>query len=128
MASGGIRSKPAVPPEMRARLRPIGLIRSSLKTRSEAPRQGGEGAPDAWLEVHPSVADGLAGIAVGDEIVVVTWLHQGRRDVLKVYPAIQAPSTDGRVRDAFTGSAESARPPSGDREGDRRKPAASRAH
>jgi tRNA-Thr(GGU) m(6)t(6)A37 methyltransferase TsaA len=71
---------------MQVRLRPIGRIRSSLKTRSEAPRQGGEGAPDGWLEVHPSVADGLAGIAVRDEIVIVTWLHQGRRDVLEVYP------------------------------------------
>jgi len=70
----------------RAQLRPIGLIRSSIKQRSEAPKQGSEGAPDAWLEVSPLVAKGLHGLAVGDAIIVVTWLHLARRDVLKVHP------------------------------------------
>ena len=70
----------------RAQLRAIGLIRSSLKQRSEAPKQGSEGAPDAWLEVNAAVAEGLDGLAVGDEIIVVTWLHRARRDVLKVHP------------------------------------------
>ncbi|HSP93173.1 MAG TPA: tRNA (N6-threonylcarbamoyladenosine(37)-N6)-methyltransferase TrmO [Thermoanaerobaculia bacterium] len=69
-----------------ARLRAIGLIRSALKERRDAPRQGSEGAPDAWLEVHPWAAEGLRGLAVGDEIIVVTWLHRGRRDVLQVHP------------------------------------------
>jgi len=44
-----------------------------------------EGAPDAWLEVKASVARGLEGVAVGDEIVI-TWLHRARRDVLSVHP------------------------------------------
>src|SRR5262249_15874683 len=57
------------------RLRPIGQISSVLKTRSEAPKQGSEGAPDAWLEVHSWAAEGLDGLAVGDEIVVITWFH-----------------------------------------------------
>ena len=70
----------------RAQLRPIGIIRSSIKKRSEAPKQGSEGAPDAWLEVSPLVAEGLDGLAAGDDVIVVTWLHQARRDVLKVYP------------------------------------------
>jgi tRNA-Thr(GGU) m(6)t(6)A37 methyltransferase TsaA len=70
----------------RASVRPIGVIRSVLKARGKAPKQGSEGGPDAWLEVAPSVADGLLGLAVGDEIVVVTWLHRARRTVLKVYP------------------------------------------
>lgn len=70
----------------RAQLRPIGIIRSSIKKRSEAPKQGSEGAPDAWLEVSPLVAQGLDGLAPGDDIIVVTWLHQARRDVLKVHP------------------------------------------
>ncbi|HKE34125.1 MAG TPA: tRNA (N6-threonylcarbamoyladenosine(37)-N6)-methyltransferase TrmO [Candidatus Acidoferrum sp.] len=70
----------------RAELRLIGLIRSSIRQRSEAPKQGSEGAPDAWLEVNALVAAGLDGLAVGDEIIVVTWLHQARRDVLKVHP------------------------------------------
>jgi len=72
--------------ETRAELRPIGVIRSTIKQRSEAPKQGSEGAPDAWLEVNPLVAEALDGLAAGDEIIVVTWLHQARREVLKVHP------------------------------------------
>ena len=69
-----------------ARLRPIGVIRSDLKERSKAPKQASEGAPDAWLEVSASAWQGLDGIAVGQEIIVLTWLHQAHRDVLKVHP------------------------------------------
>jgi tRNA-Thr(GGU) m(6)t(6)A37 methyltransferase TsaA len=69
-----------------ASLRAIGVIRSALKTRSQAPRQGSEGAPDAWLEMSPLVARGLEGLAAGDEVIVVTWLHRARRDVLRVRP------------------------------------------
>jgi tRNA-Thr(GGU) m(6)t(6)A37 methyltransferase TsaA len=67
-------------------LRVIGTIRSSLKTRTNAPRQGDEGAPEAWLEVRASAADGLDGLAVGDQLIILTWLHQANRDVLKVHP------------------------------------------
>jgi tRNA-Thr(GGU) m(6)t(6)A37 methyltransferase TsaA len=67
-------------------LRPIGVIRSELRERMGAPRQGEEGAPDAWLHVEAWASRGLAGVAVGDRLVVVTWLHRGRRDVLQVRP------------------------------------------
>ena len=67
-------------------LYPIGFIHSPLKSRKEAPRQGREGAPDAWLEVNRTVADGLEGIAAGDEIILITWLHKAHRDILKVHP------------------------------------------
>ena len=56
-----------------ARLQPIGVIRSTIKTRADAPKQGAEGAPDAWL-------------ARGDELIVLTWLHRANREVLKVHP------------------------------------------
>jgi tRNA-Thr(GGU) m(6)t(6)A37 methyltransferase TsaA len=68
------------------RLRPIGVIRSTLTTLEQAPRQGTEGAPDAWLEVEPEFARGLSGIAAGDELLVITWLHRAERDVLEVHP------------------------------------------
>lgn len=71
---------------MIVRLNPIGIIRSTLKTRAKAPRQGVEGAPDAWLEVKTSVARALEGITVGDEIIVITYLHRARRDVLRTHP------------------------------------------
>jgi len=69
-----------------AQLRPIGVIRSRITSRKKAPKQGSEGAPDAWLEVNQSVAEALDGLAAGDDIIVVTWLHRARRDTLKVYP------------------------------------------
>lgn len=68
------------------RLRPVGVIRSILQARSEAPRQGSEGAPDAWLEVEAWASEGLRGLAAGDEIIVITWFHEAQRDVLQVHP------------------------------------------
>ena len=67
-------------------LHPIGHIRSTLRAREDAPRQGSEGAPDAWLDVDPAFARALLGIAPGDEIIVVTWLHRADRNVLEVHP------------------------------------------
>ena len=69
-----------------ASLRFIGFIRSTLRTRREAPCQGAEGAPDVWLDLLPEFAPGLLGIEPGAELMVVTWLHQGTRDVLQVHP------------------------------------------
>jgi tRNA-Thr(GGU) m(6)t(6)A37 methyltransferase TsaA len=67
-------------------LRPIGHIRSPLRTVADAPRQGSEGAPDAWPEMDPTFARGLRGIAPGDDIIVVTWLHRADRNVLETHP------------------------------------------
>src|SRR5713101_8216231 len=73
-------------PENEYVLDPLGFLQSPLKEPGESPRQGHEGAPDAWLEVKASVAEGLEGIEVGDEIIVITWLHKAQRDILKVHP------------------------------------------
>jgi len=67
-------------------LKPIGIIRSVLKERSKAPKQGSEGAPDVWIAVRPGFTQALDGLAAGDEIIVLTWLHRAHRDVLKVHP------------------------------------------
>ena len=68
------------------RLRPIGVIRSPLKSRKNAPRQGSEGAPDAWLEIKPWAMPALHRLAVGDQVFVITWFHRARRDVMQVRP------------------------------------------
>jgi tRNA-Thr(GGU) m(6)t(6)A37 methyltransferase TsaA len=65
---------------------PIGFVRSALRERKNAPRQGNAGAPDAWVELVSAIVEGLETIQVGDEIILITWFHQARRDVLKVYP------------------------------------------
>jgi tRNA-Thr(GGU) m(6)t(6)A37 methyltransferase TsaA len=67
-------------------LMPVGFIQSTLKRRQQAPKQGSEGAPDAWLQVVPALTKGLQGITVGQEIILVTWLHQARRNVLRLHP------------------------------------------
>ena len=67
-------------------LQPIGVVRSPVADRASAPRQGDEGAPDAWIELTGSVTDALEGIDAGDELFVITWLHEAERDVLKVHP------------------------------------------
>jgi tRNA-Thr(GGU) m(6)t(6)A37 methyltransferase TsaA len=67
-------------------LEPVGFIRSTVKGREDAPRQGPEGAPDAWLEIEPQFADALLGMEVGHELIVITWLHEAKRDVLKGHP------------------------------------------
>jgi tRNA (Thr-GGU) A37 N-methylase len=66
-------------------VRPIGVIRSKIKERSKAPKQGSEGAQDAWLEVRPFAVRALDGLANGDEIIILTWLHRAHRDVLRVH-------------------------------------------
>jgi tRNA-Thr(GGU) m(6)t(6)A37 methyltransferase TsaA len=64
----------------------VGFVRSGLKHRAEAPQQGSEGAPEAWVEVISTVAEGLQGIHAGQDVVLITWFHQARRNVLKLHP------------------------------------------
>jgi tRNA-Thr(GGU) m(6)t(6)A37 methyltransferase TsaA len=65
---------------------PIGVVESPLTDRAAAPKQGHEGAPDAWLVLRPAVLDALEGLHAGDEVLVLTWLDRARRDVLRVHP------------------------------------------
>ncbi|MEW9531012.1 tRNA (N6-threonylcarbamoyladenosine(37)-N6)-methyltransferase TrmO [Microbispora sp. NPDC049125] len=67
-------------------IHPVGVIRSPLRSRSEAPKQGDEGAPDAWLEIGPAFAEALDGVAPGAEILILTWFHEADRDALTVRP------------------------------------------
>ncbi len=76
-------------------IEPIGVIRSELDSREAAPLQGYEGAPEAWLELTAPVEQGLVGITAGDDVIILTWLHRARRDVLQVHPRgrLEAPLT-----------------------------------
>src|SRR5262245_40473286 len=67
-------------------LEPVGYVSSSLTDVAAAPRQGDEGAPSAWLVFSPSVTPALFGLAVGDSVLVLTWLDRSARDVLSVHP------------------------------------------
>jgi tRNA-Thr(GGU) m(6)t(6)A37 methyltransferase TsaA len=67
-------------------LRPTGWVRSTLKRPADAPKQGYEGAPDARVEIARAFVQGLGGVEPGQDIVILTWLHEAEREVLLVHP------------------------------------------
>ena len=67
-------------------LRPIGVVESPLDDPDAAPKQGTEGGAEAWIALDPALSDGLDGVAAGTRLLVLTWLHLGDRDVLRVHP------------------------------------------
>ena len=85
-ASPKARRKKSGAPSLRPVLRPIGIIHSLLISRKNAPRQGTDGAPSAYLDLDPAIKDALTGLAKGDEVILITWLHQGNRKTLQVHP------------------------------------------
>ena len=67
-------------------IRPIGVVRSTLRAVTDAPNQAVEGAPEAVLELDPALADALHRVEPGDELILLTWLHLADRDVRQVHP------------------------------------------
>ena len=65
---------------------PVGVVQSSITNRSEAPKQGYEGAPDVWIEIDKAIQPALEGLAVGDDVILITWFHESKRNVLQVHP------------------------------------------
>jgi tRNA-Thr(GGU) m(6)t(6)A37 methyltransferase TsaA len=70
----------------RYELQPIGWVESPLVDRALAPRQGDEGAPDAWLTFDARFSEGLRDLQVGADVILLTWLDRAHRDVLVVHP------------------------------------------
>ena len=68
------------------KLRAVGYVESPLTELADAPKQGDEGAPTAWLVFDDAYRAALDGLAPGDEILVLTWLDRGDRDTLAVHP------------------------------------------
>jgi tRNA-Thr(GGU) m(6)t(6)A37 methyltransferase TsaA len=68
------------------RVRPIGHVSSTLVDRKHAPKQGGEGGPEAWLVFRPEYEEALRDLQVGEEVLVLTWLHRSNRETLRVHP------------------------------------------
>ena len=67
-------------------LTPVGFVESPLADRGAAPKQGDEGAPDAWLSLESSVIDALDGLRAGDRVILITWLDRADRSTLRVHP------------------------------------------
>ncbi|MDI6867237.1 tRNA (N6-threonylcarbamoyladenosine(37)-N6)-methyltransferase TrmO [Methanoculleus sp.] len=60
-------------------LSPIGLVHSSIRSRSDMPIQG----VSAEVEIFQGYAAGLDGIEENSHLILVCWLHQADRNVLK---------------------------------------------
>jgi tRNA-Thr(GGU) m(6)t(6)A37 methyltransferase TsaA len=67
-------------------LNPIGWVESPLDDPTTAPKQGDEGAPEAWVVLDDAYLAGLNGIEVGDEVLLLSWLDRADRDTLAVHP------------------------------------------
>ncbi|MFB9235812.1 tRNA (N6-threonylcarbamoyladenosine(37)-N6)-methyltransferase TrmO [Plantactinospora siamensis] len=93
-------------PEQDYLVRPVGWVASPLADRGDAPRQADEGAPPARIVLRPELREAAAGLAAGDRMLVLTWLHRGRRDVLAVHPR----GDTGRPRQGVFGTRSPDRP------------------
>ena len=67
-------------------IKPIGFVQSELTDHESAPRQGNEGAPDAWVHLDAAFSEGVENIKTGQEVILITWFHKAHRDVLKLHP------------------------------------------
>ena len=70
----------------RFEVRPVAWVESPLTDRAQAPRQGGEGAPPAWLAVEPDVAEAIRDLRAGEQVIVLTWLDRANRGELTAVP------------------------------------------
>jgi tRNA-Thr(GGU) m(6)t(6)A37 methyltransferase TsaA len=77
---------PSIPNDPFPQLDPVGWVESPLADMGDAPKQADEGAPPARIVFRPDVRDAMSGLRAGAEVIVLTWLHQGQRDVLAVHP------------------------------------------
>ena len=70
----------------RYQIQPVGWVESPLQDLAAAPPQGDEGAPDAWVVIRPELQPAMRDLKVGDQVIVLTWLHRSDRTVLEVHP------------------------------------------
>lgn len=71
---------------MEIKVTPIGVMHCGLHTPSDAPKNYNESAETGTLEIFPQYLEAMDGIEAGQTLVVLFWLHEARRDLLKVYP------------------------------------------
>ena len=72
--------------EKQPKLQIIGVLHGDISSREDAPKNYSESERIGSLEIFPEFEEALDGIVSGQTIVVLFWLHQAARDILKVHP------------------------------------------
>lgn len=85
-----------LPDRTDARLVFIGRIRTPFVTRDLCPRQGSADGPECRIEVDQPWQAGLRGLETYEQVEVLYWLHEARRDL-----AVQCPKSDGNLIGTF---------------------------
>ncbi|MEZ5819982.1 MAG: tRNA (N6-threonylcarbamoyladenosine(37)-N6)-methyltransferase TrmO [Bradyrhizobium sp.] len=85
------------PPANDAGLVFIGRIRTPWTTRLETPRQGRHDGPICRLEIFEPFVPAIKGVEFYENLEVIYWLHQSRRDLV-----LQSPKKDGKTRGTFS--------------------------
>lgn len=68
------------------RARAVGYVRSGLRNRDQAPRQGRDAGVESVIEILPGFEEGVKGLREGSRIQVLCWMHLARRDIMSVHP------------------------------------------
>ena len=64
----------------------VGILHGDIASSEDAPKNYSESERVGSLEIYPEYEEALDGITAGQTIVVLFWLHQAARDILKVHP------------------------------------------
>ncbi|MGI9536360.1 MAG: tRNA (N6-threonylcarbamoyladenosine(37)-N6)-methyltransferase TrmO [Desulfocapsaceae bacterium] len=83
------------PPELKI----IGVVDGDILSLGDAPKGYGESERTGYLEIFPEYSEGLEGVEAGQTIVVLFWLHESSRDILKVHPRGKK---ENRLRGVFS--------------------------
>ena len=67
-------------------LKIIGVVHNDIRSLGEAPKGYDESDRTGYLEIFPQYREGLEGIETGQTIMVLFWLHESSRNILKVHP------------------------------------------
>jgi len=66
--------------------RVIGTVRSHLVTRDQCPKSADPALPPVRIELDPAYEPAATDLSPGDQILVLTWMHQGDQDTLRCHP------------------------------------------
>jgi len=71
---------------MKQYLKFIGKVHSELKRLEDCPLLEHENAPEATIEIFKAFHDAVKNVKPGDDMIILTWLHEADRTILTTRP------------------------------------------